>query len=162
MITIIPLGESGSLHGEVRGHSQLNTASQSWRRLTDASFKRNLPATNKRIDVNVCVCVLRTGVTWLWPEDLSPMPAGKSTTASGRKARHSHTSRSSDLNRLSLNYRGGANFHLHLLCCTSPPHDVPPTHHCVKHQWKSWGETPTDWDTMHLVLRKVWIYRVRR
>lgn len=106
------------------------------------------PMVKSRFVVNVCVCVLRTGVTWLWPEDRSPTPAGKSTTASGKKARHSHTSHSSDLNKLHLNYRGGANFHLHLLYCTSPPHNVPPKHHCVKHQpsEKRRGETPTDWD----------------
>lgn len=35
------------------------------------------------------VCVLKIGASWLWPEDLSPMPVGKSTMASGKKARQS-------------------------------------------------------------------------
>lgn len=106
---IIPLGEVSSslasLHSGVRGHGQLKNSISELEETHRCpshsvskcfSFFRKLLIAN--IDVflscvaNECVCVLKTGVTWLWPEDLSPMPVGKSTTASGKKARQSYFS----------------------------------------------------------------------
>lgn len=83
-------------------------------------LKHNLLLNNKDVLLssvaNVSVCVLKTGVTWLWPEDRSPTPVGKSTTASGKKARQPYFS---VLNKVCTNIINLKRFHLYLLYCTS-------------------------------------------